>query len=94
MSHTLTTVPPVDMNAHYWQSSCEYEMKLCEELMGRTYDQFILLTDSDFANSLSWKEIKTRLMRMRAYFIELKKQATPEQCLIRFMEDLPDGYLD
>ncbi len=91
---TLTTTAPVDMNARYWELSCRYDMHLCEELMGTVYDKFILLTDSTFTESLSWKELKARLLRIRGLYLELNKQATPEQLLERFMEDLPDGYLD
>ncbi|HEY4692502.1 MAG TPA: hypothetical protein VIH16_03640 [Bellilinea sp.] len=91
---TLTTTAPADMNARYWELSCRYDMHLCEELMGETYNKFILLTDDSFTSNLSWKELKARLLRVRGLYLELSKQATPEQLLERFMEALPDGYLD
>ena len=94
VSRTPTTTAPADPEAYYWKSCCQYEKQLCENLMGRTYDQFVILTGSNFTENLSWKELMYRLRRVRAHFIELHMHATPEQLLARFMEDLPNGYLD
>lgn len=94
VSRTPTTTAPEDPDAYYWKSCCSYEKQLCENLMGQVYNQFVIMTDPDFTESLSWKELMYRLRRVRSHFIGLNMQATPEQCLEKFMEDLPDGYLN
>jgi len=90
---TLTTTAPTDENSYYWESACKDERRMCTESMGAIYDQMIFLTDDNFVNGLSWKELMYRLRRVRGLFFKLGKVITPEQCLEKFIEDLPDGYL-
>ena len=90
---TLTTVAPEDQDAYYWESACKYERVINERTMGEAYDNFVLASDPDYTNGLSWKELMYRLRRVRGFWFE-HRTATPQELNAKFEEDLPDGYLD
>ena len=87
----LDTRLPENPDAPYWKSACEYEKRLCAEIMRDAYPAFLLAIPDSRDMSMTWREFTFRLRRVRSLFLS-NRFSTPEELVERFYEPLPAEY--